>query len=73
MGYHDFNGYFSSARGHAPCEKDCSERSITCHGTCEKYISWKKDHDKRKEEIAKAKMMRGNLDDMEKKRYTKKD
>ena len=27
-----------------PC-KDCSDRHSLCHSTCEKYITWKKEHD----------------------------
>lgn len=27
-----------------PC-KDCPNRKITCHGTCEKYLNWQKEHD----------------------------
>ena len=25
----------------APC-KDCEDRVVNCHSTCDKYISWKK-------------------------------
>ena len=31
-----------------PC-KGCQERTDTCHGTCEKYKSWKAEHEKKKE------------------------
>jgi len=24
-----------------PCYPTCEERSVTCHGTCEKYKQWK--------------------------------
>ena len=24
-----------------PCKKDCSGRSATCHGECEKYKEWR--------------------------------
>lgn len=25
--------------------KGCTERQLGCHGTCERYISWKKDRE----------------------------
>ena len=28
-----------------PC-KDCADRCVNCHASCEKYLSWKKDCDK---------------------------
>lgn len=28
-----------------PCGKQCQERSAFCHGSCEKYLKWKKEHD----------------------------
>ena len=37
-----------------PC-LDCEDRAVGCHSTCEKYISWKVQEDKRKEVIAKNK------------------
>lgn len=33
-----------------PC-KNCKDRHIACHTTCERYKSWKVEHDKRIEEI----------------------
>lgn len=33
-----------------PCHK-CGDRRIGCHGTCEKYLDWKKE----KAEVAEAK------------------
>lgn len=27
-----------------PC-KDCTERTLTCHGVCEKYQEWKKERE----------------------------
>lgn len=33
--------------------KDCTERKLGCHATCEKYIKDKMEHDKLKELIKK--------------------
>lgn len=29
-----------------PCDKDCKERSATCHSICEKYIKYKREMDR---------------------------
>ena len=29
----------------SPCMRDCPDRTATCHGGCEKYKAWKKEHD----------------------------
>ena len=29
-----------------PC-KECNNRTISCHGVCEEYKAWKKDHEDR--------------------------
>ena len=34
-----------------PCTSDCAERSITCHGTREKYKQWKIKYDEEKKRI----------------------
>lgn len=39
------------------CCKDCKERCILCHSTCEKYISQNKKH---KEEKLKEKAIKDN-------------
>lgn len=31
-----------------PCTPTCEERSIMCHGTCEKYKTWKAEYDEQK-------------------------
>lgn len=31
-----------------PCTPSCEERSVTCHGTCEKYKEWKAEYAKQK-------------------------
>ena len=33
----------------APC-KDCPDRQVNCHSTCEKYIEFKKESDRLREE-----------------------
>lgn len=44
------------AYGHikSPC-KDCTDRVIGCHATCEKYIEVIREHEERKQAIAKSK------------------
>ena len=38
----------------APC-KDCPDRQVNCHSTCEKYIEYKKECDRlRQEHIAQS-------------------
>lgn len=37
----------------APC-KDCAERAVGCHGTCEKYKDWKKNEGAEKAKMIKA-------------------
>lgn len=31
-----------------PCTPSCKERSVTCHGTCAKYKTWRAEFDERK-------------------------
>ena len=31
-----------------PCVPECKERSVTCHGTCEKYKTWKAEYEEQK-------------------------
>lgn len=35
-----------------PC-KDCLDRQIGCHSSCEKYLEWNRQHKKDKEELDK--------------------
>ena len=35
-----------------PC-KDCKDRTEKCHGKCERYREWKKEHEKAMQERAK--------------------
>ena len=39
-----------------PC-KDCMERYIGCHSSCEKYIEWRKEFDEQKKEILKVRIV----------------
>ena len=36
-----------------PCNKECPDRHIGCHGECEKYINAKKAHDELLKKIRK--------------------
>ena len=38
-----------------PC-KDCSDRFVSCHSSCDKYRSWKQDLDSIREKVLKEKM-----------------
>lgn len=38
-----------------PCSKDCKDRCIGCHATCEGYIKARKKLDEKNEMIRKAK------------------
>ena len=40
-----------------PCKRDCPNRSITCHSTCEDYQKWFKRRRKIKTELNKQKDM----------------
>ena len=43
------------------CCLNCGDRTIGCHGKCEKYISQKKVYDAAKEELAKRNPSRGSV------------
>lgn len=34
----------------APC-KSCNERSVSCHSVCERYKTWKQEHDLKLTEV----------------------
>ena len=36
-----------------PC-KDCPDRCVNCHASCQKYISWKKECDRIHKEVLSA-------------------
>jgi hypothetical protein len=35
--------------------KDCTDRHINCHSTCERYKAWREELDKRNEKIREVK------------------
>lgn len=37
----------------SPCDKDCKDRSIDCHGKCAKYIEWQQANLERRKAIQK--------------------
>ena len=43
---------FQMPKANAPC-RDCSDRTVGCHATCEKYAKYKKDMDKLRHELRK--------------------
>jgi hypothetical protein len=43
-----------------PC-KNCTERSISCHSTCEKYLSYREQLDKQKDLILQAREAQSDL------------
>ena len=42
-----------------PCTPSCKERSVTCHGTCEKYKSWKEEYAEQKKLESRNRMRYG--------------
>lgn len=42
-----------------PCEKDCPERSSTCHSTCERYLKYRERKIAECEERAKTANLEG--------------
>lgn len=36
-----------------PCGKNCPDREVGCHSTCEPYIKWEQEHHQKKEAIDK--------------------
>ena len=44
-----------------PC-KDCTERTIGCHGKCEKYAEWVKKENAISDKIATAKTRRNEIE-----------
>ena len=41
--------------------KDCKDRHVGCHSTCEKYINAKKEYDELQEKIKKSKYRENDL------------
>ena len=38
----------------SPCDKNCPDRDSECHATCERYLEYVKENEKRREEEHKA-------------------
>ena len=36
-----------------PSCKDCTSRTFDCHGKCETYIAWKREHDQAQSELSR--------------------
>ena len=45
-----------------PCY-GCEDRTAICHDDCKKYISWKIEHDARREQEAKERAFRHEIND----------
>lgn len=41
--------------------KDCKDRTVGCHGTCEKYKAFEEENKKYKEAVRKEKAVHGKL------------
>lgn len=41
--------------GNNPC-RGCSKRTVTCHGTCDDYLSWKKANDENNKRLRMKKL-----------------
>lgn len=48
-----------------PCDRDCKDRNIGCHGKCAKYIEWKKAYMERKKAIQKYNRSIADIDSYE--------
>ena len=48
----------------SPC-KDCKERQVGCHSTCEKYLEWNKAWVENKTEISKQRYLAKQLNSHE--------
>lgn len=49
--------------------KDCKDRYIGCHSTCEKYINAKKEYDELQEKIKKSKYRENDLNFVSSKKH----
>ena len=48
--------------------KDCTKRTVGCHGKCKEYIEWRKEYDEMKSKIEKDRKADGFLISNENKR-----
>ena len=44
--------------------KDCQDRKVGCHGSCEKYLAVKKDHDEKRIKAYELKQQDREIDNM---------
>lgn len=49
--------------------KDCKDRHVGCHSTCEKYINAKKEYDELQEKIKKSKYRENDLNFVSSKKH----
>ena len=49
--------------------KDCKDRHVGCHSTCEKYINAKKEYDELQEKIKKSKHRENDLNFVSSKKH----
>ena len=49
--------------------KDCKDRYVGCHSTCEKYINAKKEYDELQEKIKKSKYRENDLNFVSSKKH----
>lgn len=54
----------------SPC-KDCNNRFLGCHSSCERYLDYKSEHDKFKQKVFAAKEEDWALNEVEQKRFEK--
>ena len=60
-----------SIRGvYAPC-KDCPDRHIKCHASCERYVEYKKKNNEQREKDYKERLVTMQLYEMEQERKRK--
>lgn len=46
-----------------PCYQNCTERSATCHGTCQRYKDWAKAERERKKKLREARDKETDVED----------
>lgn len=46
------------------CDRDCADRSITCHAKCEKYLAYVRECERQREERKKRVIVNGYTCDM---------
>lgn len=59
-------------QGKVTCCYKCEERTVGCHGTCERYLNQVKEHQEESERIRKAKEERRQFESYYKDKKTRK-